>query len=133
MELNIKLRQNAPYDEVVDTVADVLQAGVLIENELQDGFQAKDIFAAMQIQPVVQEIINDAPIFLEQFMALKGGTAKKAVLEASQRVGEKGVIVTWITSGLYALASSYSYAMNGKKQVEMWQSLIKGGNIMPVS
>lgn len=127
----IVMGENPSYEEVVDTIADALSAGVLIEKDLEDGFQPRDLLSAFQVQPVVNEIINDVPVFVKQFLALDGDMAKKAVLEAKQRIGKTGKVTSWIINFLFVVASNYDYAMKGKAEYELWKTFISGDNVIP--
>lgn len=127
--LVIVMGEKPSFDEVVDTVADVLELGVMIEKDLEDGFQPKDLLNAFQIHPVVNEVINDFPIFVKQFLALDGETSKKAVLEAKQRIGKTGKVTSWIMKFLFVAASNYDYAMKGKNEYDLWKSFIEGNDV----
>ena len=141
MKENLKIifPANADYSEVVDTVADALEAGIIIEEQLSDGFQFQDIIAAIRIQPKVNEIINDVPVFLQQFMQLNPSTATASVLEARERIvksGKKfGAVTNFIIRFLFVAANNYGFALQtyqgGQNQYLMWQSLIGGGPIFP--
>ena len=138
-KLTILLKEDASYSEIVDSVADVLTAGIIIEAQLKDGFQFQDLLSALQVQPIVTEVVNDAPVFVEQFLALKPETATAAILEAKKRLENEGKVLGKVTkfilNGLYALASSYSFAYNAylgaQNQFLLYQSLIKGGEVFP--
>lgn len=129
----------AEYGEVVDSVADLLEAGIILEEELGDGFQWQDIFAALQVQPKIQEVVNDFPVFMEQFVKLNGETGKASVIAARNRIlsqGKKfGKVTTVLIRGLYVLAENYSFVLEsyekGQKQHLLWQTLIGGGSVFP--
>ena len=138
-KLQIVFKSGATYAEIVDSVADVLTAGIIIEQELKDGFQFQDLLAALQVQPIVTEVVNDAPVFVEQFLALKPETATAAILEAKARLENEGKrlgkVTNFILKGLYSLATSYAFAYNAylgaQNQYLMFQTLIKGGEVFP--
>lgn len=138
-KLKIVIPVNAQYDEVIDSIADALEAGIIIEEQLSDGFQFQDLLAALQVQPKVQEIVNDVPVFLEQFMQLNPETAKAAVLEARQRILSSGrtfgKVTNFIIRFLFVAANNYGFALQtyqgGQNQYMMWQALIGGGAIFP--
>ena len=139
--LSIVIKKDATYPEVVDTISDVLRVGVIIESQLQDGFQWTDLFAALQVQPIVQEIVNDVPVFAKQFVDMirdNPSKVKAAVLEAYRNTaatGPLGKVTNAIANALFALANSYEYGMvtyeAGQAQFLMWQALIEGGDIFP--
>jgi hypothetical protein len=66
-EFKIIFDAEASFDEVTDSIADVFGIGIVIEKTLADGFQLTDILAAIQLEPKVREVINDFPVFIEQF------------------------------------------------------------------
>ena len=134
-----RLNAASPYGEVVDTITDAIGVGIIIEKELQDGFQFQDILALLQVQPVVNEIINDVPTFVSEFQKLTGETAEKAVLEARQRLiaqGYKfGQVTNFIIRSLYALATSYKFGRqayeSAQRQVLLFQNLVSNGPVFP--
>lgn len=138
-KFNILIEKNASYSEVEDSIADVLEAGIVIEKNLKDGFQFQDLFAAIQLQPAVNEIINDAPLFWEQFMQLQPDTAKAAVLGAKRRIEQSGrtfgKVTQFLINFLYVGASNYGFALDsyqeGQRQYLMWQMLFKGEPVIP--
>ena len=138
-KLSIIIPKNADYSEVVDSIADALEAGIIIEKELKDGFQLTDLLAALQIQPNVSEIVNDIPVFLEQFVQLNGDTAKAAIVEARANViargREFGKVTNAIIKFLYVVANNYEFALDsyvkGQNQYLLWQTFLKGGDIFP--
>jgi len=138
-QLNIIIPANAEYGEVVDSIGDAVEAGIIIEETLEDGFQFQDLLAALQVQPKVNEIINDVPVFLEQFVQLNADTAKAAVVEARNRILAQGKpmgkVTNFIIKFLYVAANNYGFALqtyqNGQTQYLLWQSLINGGEVFP--
>lgn len=138
-KLNIKIKENADYSEVVDSIADVLEAGKIIEENLEDGFQLTDLISFIQVQPVVNEIVNDAPVFVDQFLKLNADTAKAAVVEARERIIAKGIELGKVTNKiiefLYVSSNSYGYALEtykgGQSQYLLWQTLLNGGEVFP--
>lgn len=139
LKLKIIIPQNAEYGEVVDSIADALEVGVILEDVLEDGFQFQDIIAALQVQPKVNEIVNDVPVFVQEFLQLNADTAKAAVIEARNRVLAQGrpmgKVTNWIVNFLFVAANNYGFALNtyqgGQTQYLMWQSLINGGDVFP--
>ena len=137
--INIALKPDAEYSEVVDSVADFFNVGIIIEDALEDGFQFKDLFALLQVEPLIQEIVTDVPIFLEQFLQLNQDTSLAAILEARQRILSSGKtfgrFTQYIARFLFLAANNYSYAaetyMAGEKQYRMWQTFVQGGEIFP--
>ena len=131
-KLNIVFNANtANYEEVVDSIYDVLRAGNIIENALSDGFQLTDLFDALKLEPIVREIIDDIPEFAAQFIRLSPDHAIAAVESAEFKLnsgGEIGKITSFILAVLKNAASSYSFAdrtyRDAQAQVEQWKLLI---------
>jgi len=131
MDLNILIPNNASTDEVTDTIADVFKIGLTVENALEDGFQLTDVLAAIQLEPIVREVINDFPVFLDQFRQLSGGTAIAALHAARDRTesefGDLGRIGTFIYDFLAETAATFSFiegtVVAGIKQLESWKAL----------
>lgn len=138
-KLRIVFADDAPYDEVVDSIADAFEAGIILEEQLEDGFQVSDLLAALQIQPKVQEIVNDVPVFLQQFTKLNGRTANAAVMAARDRITaggkELGPVTNFLMRFLFVAANNYQYAIDsyegGQRQFMLWQSLLNGGRLFP--
>lgn len=138
-KLKIVMPANPDYGEVVDSIADAIGVGILIEKQLHDGFQWTDALALIGAQPTVQEIINDADVFVEQFLQLNPDTARSAVIQARARLiteGKKfGKVTNFIIRGLFAMAESYGTAKHfyeqGQRSYLTWQTLIKGGPLFP--
>lgn len=129
----------APYGEVVDSLADVFRVGLTLEGALKDGFQLTDILALLPLEPVVREVINDAPEFLRQFVALTPETAVKAVNEARARVIAEnagkpiGKVGNAIFDFLLEIALTYGFvkvtATEGVARFEAWKALV--GDLKP--
>lgn len=130
-EFNIKISENADSSEVVDSVADVFQIGLTIENTLEDGFQLTDILAAVQLEPTVREVANDFPVFLAQFRQLNGSSAIAAVEEAKARTvaqfGDLGKIGNFIYDFLQETAYTYQFIegsiVQGSERLNAWKQL----------
>lgn len=105
--------QTSSYGEVVDTIADILEIGMSVEKELQDGFQVTDLFAIIPETPTIKEVVNDFPVFAAEFVQLDPVTATKAIDEAANRIylnGNPGKVVEKILEALQLLAESYGFA-----------------------
>lgn len=130
-ELKITITPNAAFDEIVDSIVDVFQIGITLENALEDGFQLTDLLAAVGLEPVVREVINDAPVFLEQFKQLNPETAITAVIEArtktEQKFGPLGKVSGMIFDFLFNTASTYGFLQStitqGMVQLNNWKAL----------
>ena len=132
-EFNILIAEDADYSEIVDTIADVFGVGITIENALSDGFQLTDILTAVQLEPTVREVVNDFPVFIDQFTKLSGTTAMAAVSEAKMRTeaqygGDLGKIGNFIYGVLTELASTYGFIENtvlqGMEKLNAWKKLV---------
>lgn len=103
----------ASYEEVTDSIADAIEGGIILEKALGDGFQITDILAVVELQPKVQEIINDYPIFLQQFLQLKPDTAAKALSDAVARIRNSGKVLgkvtTFLVGFLENLTKTYAF------------------------
>jgi len=138
-KLNIVLVKDASYGEVVDTIADVIEGGILLETTLSDGFQFTDLLAAASLQPLVKEVINDVPQFISEFIQLNENTAKAAVSEARIRIlnsgKQLGKVTNAILNFLYVAASNYAFAKKtyegGQHELMLWQAFIGGGEVFP--
>lgn len=137
--INIIIPANASYDEVEDTIADVLTAGIIIESQLKDGFQYQDLLAVLQLNPIASEVYRDAPAFFEQFTKLNPETALAAVIGAKNRLlsqgKQLGKVTQFILNFLFVGANNYSFAIRsyqeGQRQYLLWQTLLKGGEVFP--
>jgi hypothetical protein len=136
--LSIKFRADADYSEVKDSVKDVLIAGLITEEALSDGWQWMDLLEVPKVEERISEVIEDAPIFVEQFLKLKGKVSVQAITEAANELIAEGytfgVVTRWIINGLYVLATTYQSAeevyLKGKTQYEMFQAFIKGDEVL---
>lgn len=139
-KFNILWVEGASFDEVQDSISDVLEAGIIIEEELKDGFQIEDLLAVIQVQDDIREVIKDAPIFFEQFTKLTGQTAVAAVLGARSRIlaqgKEFGKVTSFIIRLLFMLATSYGFVsevyLKGRDQFLLIQTFLQGGEIFPI-
>jgi len=125
-------------EEYIDTIADVFTVGNIIEGRLSDGFQLEDLFALIQAEPTIREVVKDAPVFWEQFKVLVENweTAKvvDGLLLAKDRVvansGPLGKISGFVFAVLTNAALSYQFAGDtleaAKRQVELWKTLFSG-------
>lgn len=121
----------ASHDEVVDTIADLFKIGITVENALDDGFQLSDVLTAIQLEPVVKEVVNDFPVFLAEFRKLSGSTAIMAVQLAKERTenefGDIGRIGRFAYGFLNETAQTFSFmestVVEGYKQLTAWKNL----------
>lgn len=119
------------FAEVVDSIADLFEAGIAVAEKLEDGFQVEDLLVIIQQYDNIKEVINDFPTFLDQFTHLTGENAVQAVLQARQRViqntGELGKISEFIFALLLNLASAYKFAeatyLGALEQLNAWKAL----------
>ena len=63
--------QKLGFDEVVDTLADIIETADSVFVVFKDGFQPlQDLIALTPIFPRIQEIVTDAPLAWQQFKDL---------------------------------------------------------------
>ena len=129
----IVFRADGPIDEVVDSIADLFRIGITLEKTLEEGFQFVDVVALLPLEPVAREVINDVPVFLEQFRALNPRTAVEAVGLAKTRVqaefpNDFGKIPTAIFGFLTETALTYGFVKTtvdeGTARFNAWQVLL---------
>ena len=128
-----------PYDEVEDTIGDVIEAAMLVEDKLEDGFQPIDLFALLQTEKIAREVVNDAPVFWEQFQNLDGTEAQSAIKGVVQRVYKSGrtlgKISRQIVNFLYVNAKNYEFAsdvfVSAQTQLAMNRQLYSGNFVLP--
>jgi hypothetical protein len=131
MNLKAQLRADAPYSEVVDSIADVFEAGRAIANALSDGFQINDILTLLQTEDEFRDVVASFPTFLNEFVKLTPNTAQKAVNEAKARViqntGDLDRISQFIFDILNNLSGGYAFVAEvyekALEQIENWKGL----------
>jgi ribosomal protein L6P/L9E len=139
MSALISFNEASPYDEVADSIADALGVIQDGENAVQDGIQVGDLVVILTAQGPVQEIISDAPVFLEQLKKLNPETAQAAMLEAGERIANNGkplgVVTKFLINALWGVTTGYSDALTilniGRRQVMEKQALFGGSDIFP--
>jgi len=103
-------------DEIVDSIADLLEIAVIVERELGDGVQLTDFLAALKLQPIVKEIVDDVPKFVDQLKRLDPALAQECALDAYERIrmeyGTVGKVAKTIINSIYITAGIYSFAYN---------------------
>lgn len=138
-KFNIVFEDNASDAEVIDSIADLFEAGDMLEDTQEDGFQVQDLLVGLQAQPQLTEVVNDLPVFVSQISKLPPARVKAAVYAARARAvatrGSVGKIVTAIGRGLLVLANNYEFAIatfqNGQNQVLLYNSLFAGAPMFP--
>jgi len=106
------------YDEVVDTICDVIDLGKNVKNVFADGFQLiPDLIALTPEFFKVQEIMADAPMAIQQLKNLSVEEAKKAHAEIAKRTGLHGdKVVDAVTKGFGIIVELYEvFAWNQAK------------------
>lgn len=100
--------------EVVDSIADILGFGLLVEKQLGDGFQLTDLLALLQGEQVVREIVRDLPVFLDEFGKLPAATVvdslESAIARATNAEGQPGKVMTFVIDFLRQSAVTYQFA-----------------------
>lgn len=106
------------YDEVVDTICDVIDLGKNVRNVFADGFQViPDLIALTPEFFKVQEIMADAPMAIQQLKNLSVDEAKKAHAEIAKRTGlHEDKVVDAVTKGFGIIVELYEvFAWNQAK------------------
>lgn len=116
------------YGEVVDSIADVLRAGAIIEDVLKDGFKFTEVFDLLKLSPIVNEIVEDFPVFISEFMKLDGPTAILAVNQAAKEVeGELDTVTSIALKILKRAAGTFAFAERtyeeAQAELEGWKAL----------
>lgn len=137
-KFKILFRDNAENAEVVDSIADAFGVVFEVEKSLKDGWQLTDLLTYIKQEPTVREVINDFPVFLEQFLKLTPETATNAVQGAYTRskaqYGAIGKYGEKFYTILLELANTYSFGILvtkaakqqlevGKQQLERWKAI----------
>lgn len=129
-EFNLIWNENAPYEEVVDTFVDVFRIGSAIEEAASDGWQWTDLLTIALQQATIREVIDDAPVFWAQFKQLSPTTAKAALKEARDKIGQLGKVGQMAYNFLFEVAETYGFieqtANNGITRYNAWRSLFAG-------
>lgn len=139
MSALISFNEASDYSEVADSIADglgVIQDG---ENALEDGLQVGDLVVVLAAQGPVQEIISDAPVFLDQLKKLNPETSRAAMLEAGNRIVNNGKpigpVTRFVINALWGVGTGFSDAVTilniGQRQVLEKQALFSGADIFP--
>jgi hypothetical protein len=139
MSALISFNEASPYDEVADSIADALGVIQDGENAVQDGIQVGDLVVVLTAQGPVQEIISDAPVFLEQLKKLNPETSRAAMLEAGNRILSNGkplgVVTKFLVNALWGVSTGFADAVTilniGQRQVMEKQALFSGSDIFP--
>tara|TARA_R100001086_G_scaffold236154_1_gene159471 strand:- start:3864 stop:4334 length:471 start_codon:yes stop_codon:yes gene_type:complete len=139
-KLKINLDPGASFEEVSDSIYDVLQLADLFEDVFEDGFKYMKLLELFEAKPIVQELLNDVPtVFVDQFQELIKQQSKVPVLDALRAAkerlhtsGDLGKVATWAIRILANMAHSYGYTMNAYKgalaQKTMWENTFKPGD-----
>jgi len=130
-EINILIKANASNEEIADSISDAYGVVYEVVKSQKDGFQFADILTFVGQQPTIQEVINDFPVFAEQFLALNPDTALDATLKARvrsvARYGELGKYGEGFYNILEMAARSYGFGLNtyeeGKNVLEGWKAI----------
>ncbi len=138
---NLRNLQNLNPEEFRDTIEDVLKGIIIVEVPLADGFQwTTDLIQLLQIQPVIQEIFNDAGTFYGELVNIiakdpsKAVTAIKAAYNNVKLGFKFGKVSTAFANVLFVLANNADAAYKtydlGLLQKTLWEQLLKGANLL---
>lgn len=143
MKKNLLAQENGvvKYSEVKDSLLDGLNTINNAEDTLEDGWQWTDIIALAKEQPVIEEIIRDAPVFWNQFKNLSGDDSIALVLDVKQELSQRsggepnGKIANFILRLLYFAASSFNFSLSvfqqGQANFLLGKNLINNGPVFP--
>ena len=126
-------------DEVQDTLYDLFEVSTIIEGQLQDGFQWTDLFAFIDGQDEVMEIVNDFPAFVAGIKTVGSTNIVVAVNEAANKHIREGKVFGPVTIGLinifYLLATTYKFAektyLDALQQYKDLQGIFSGDLLVP--
>lgn len=138
---NLRNLQNLSPEEFRDTIEDVLKGIIIVEVPLADGFQwTTDLIQLLQLQPIIQEIFNDAGTFYGELVNIIAKDPSKAItaIKAAYnnvKLGLKfGKVSTAFVNVLFVLAHNADAAYKtydlGLLQKTLWEQLLKGTNLL---
>ena len=130
-KFNVLIKPNASNEEIIDSISDAFAVVYTVVDSQKDGFQFTDILTFVGQQPAIQEVINDFPIFVEQFLALNPETALDATLKARARSTARYITLGKYGEGFYNIlemvARSYGLGLNtyneGKNVLNAWKAI----------
>lgn len=104
------LPKNLGFDEVVDTLADIIETGDQIIKVFDDGFQPlQDLIDLTPIFPRIQEIVMDAPLAWKQFKDLDEEEVKAVKESLTERLDlENDNVEVKIKASIRILARVYA-------------------------
>lgn len=114
------------YDEVVDTLGDVLDVTDAFENALSDGIDPTDLFVIVNNYPKLKEIGTDLPVFWAQLKDLTPAESDAVYKELSERRGEDlNSIAGKVSAGLRRVVRTYRFGYyvlgEGQAILEDWK------------
>jgi len=116
-------------DEVFDTLRDVLTAIRLAEPLFKKFDFASFLGVALQAIPLVQEVIQDAGVFVAQFLDLDPGESATVVLRLQEEFPAPTDTQAFILELLNALAETHKFGVdtvtNGEDLINLYQNLIQ--------
>lgn len=125
--LQLKVGSNElGYDEVVDTLGDVLDVTEAFEDALSDGVQPTDLFVIVNNYPKLKEIGADLPVFWAQLKDLTPEESEEVTKELAKRRGEgMDTIAGKVSAGLRRVVRTYRFGYyvlgEGQAILEDWQ------------
>ena len=111
MDLQLNVGDNElGYDEVVDTLNDVLDVTDDLEAVLGDGVQPTDLLVVVNNYGRLKEIANDFPVFWAQLKDLTSEEANQVYTELAQRRGEDlELISAKVVAGMRRALRTYRF------------------------
>ena len=101
-------QNNLGIDELVDSGADILEAGDQIATALADGFQITDLGTLLVVSPKIQEIVRDRKQAVAELLDLTPEEATEAARRIAERTGHSSSsIILKVNQAFSLLARTY--------------------------
>jgi len=133
--LNIKFKANeSSQSEVTDSIRDLLTFITIFESVFIGGFSINKLISKLweiaASAPIINEVINDFPVFWKEFKSLSPEDAIRSVNDAKKLLEEDnklGKVATGVIILLGRLASSYRFIKithdGASAEYEAWSNL----------
>ena len=104
-KIKIDFGTSPNFENIKNTIANFFISIIIIENKLGDGFQISDLFALMQVEPKVRDIVDTMPLFLNELKQLEPSVSIPAIDAARDE--------TFKTKSFGKVASSSYFMLRG--------------------
>lgn len=116
---------NLGYDEVVDTIVDLIQIGRTVGDALADGLDLTDVTAVFSIAPRLVEVYRDANTAYAQLLDLTTGEASLAVAEIAEHAQLPATgILGKVNEALNLLSRTYQEVVDGIDLAQDWRDWV---------